>query len=188
MLTRFLKILNDLHTAQSTNVPRAQIAALLNAQSVTTLCCCLVRTQKLNTLPRLSTLSARLSDSKNSVQLKILNCWIDTRLIHVFGFVQCTFQTCVRRFHSHHCNLLGSHVSSSLVVNSCCLMSNRWEAFSVHQLSPNVNSLDTARLQIPTVSVLSPSATAFESFIECFLAALSASSVLVRSIELFCNV
>ena len=25
-------------------------------------------------------------------------------------------------------------------------MSNRWEAFSVHQLSLNVNSLDTARL------------------------------------------
>ena len=58
------------------------------------------------------------------------------------------------------------------VFNSCCLMSNRWEASSVHQLSPNVNSLDTARLQIPTVSVLSPSATAFKSFIECFLAVL----------------
>ena len=36
----------------------------------------------------------------------------------------------------------------------------------------SINSLDTARLQIPTVSVLSPSAIAFESFIECFLAAL----------------
>ena len=47
-----------------------------------------------------------------------------------------------------------------------CLMSNRWEAFSVHQLSPNVSSLDTARLQISTVSVLSPSVLAFESFIE----------------------
>ena len=35
---------------------------------------------------------------------------------------------------------------------SCrCVMSNPWGAFSVHQLSPNVNSLDTARLQIPTV-------------------------------------
>ena len=79
------------------------------------------------------------------------------------GFVQCTFQTCVRR-------------CPSLVVmrlnNSGCLMSNRWDAFSVRQLSPNVNSLDTARLQISTVFVLSPSAAAFESFMECFLAAL----------------
>ena len=35
-----------------------------------------------------------------------------------------------------------------------------------HQLSPNVSSLDTTRLQIPTVSVLSPSVVAFESFME----------------------
>ena len=149
--------------------------------AVATLCCCLVYTQTLNTLPRLSTLSVRLSDSKNSFQLKILNWWIDTSLFHVLrdltGFVQCTFQTCVRRFQSYQCNSLGSHVWSSLVTirlnNSGCLMSNRWEAFSVHQLSPNVNSLDTACLQIPTFSVLSPSAIAFESFVECFLAALS---------------
>ena len=61
---------------------------------------------------------------------------------------------------------------STLALSCRCVMSNRWRAFSVHQLSPNVNSLDTARLQIPTVSVLSPSAIAFESFTECFLAAL----------------
>ena len=131
---------------------------------LTTLCCCLVRTQKLNTLPLLSTLSVRLSDQEDSFRLKILTCWIDTSLIHVFGdftgFAQCTLQTCVRRFHSYQCNSVGPHVLSTLVVmrldNSGCLMSIRREAFSVHSLLPNVNSLDTARLQIPTVSVPSP--------------------------------
>ena len=32
--------------------------------------------------------------------IQILNCWFDTRLIHAFrdftGFVQCTFETCVK--------------------------------------------------------------------------------------------
>ena len=103
---------------------------------------------------------------------KILNCWIDV-FRDFTRFVQCTFQTCVRRFHSYQCNLLGSHVLSSLVVMRLNqLLLSHVEAFSVHQLSPNVNSLHTARLQIPTVSVLSPSAIAFESFMECFLAAL----------------
>ena len=51
-------------------------------------------------------------------------------------------------------------------------MSNRFGSIFCPSLVTERASLDTVRLQIPAVSVLSPSAIAFESFIECFLGAL----------------
>ena len=61
-----------------------------------------------------STTDCRIPQNSPQLKIQILNCWIDTRLIHVLrdftGFVQCTLQTCVKRFHSYPCKSIGSHV------------------------------------------------------------------------------